>query len=54
MGLGLGLMPAPADCYGGIDADEDEEGAAAEGVEDGFGVDVGCYPAGPPVFCYEV
>lgn len=47
-GLGPRLETLPADGDGRVDADEDEEGAAEEGVQDSFSIDVGCYPAFAP------
>jgi len=48
------LEAFPADGDWGVDADEDEEGASEKGVEDGFGVDIGCYPSFAPALGYEV
>lgn len=49
-----GLVAPPAHGHGRVDADEDEEGAPAQGVEDGLAVDVCRYPARAPVLRYEV
>lgn len=48
------MVAGPADGDGGVDGEEDEEGAAEELVEDGFAVDVGCYPSLSPLLGDEV
>ena len=48
------FVALPAGGHGRVDADEDEEGAAEEFVENGLIVDVCCYPTGLPVLGDEV
>lgn len=52
--VAAGLVPAPSYHYWRVDADQDEEGTAGEDVQNGFIVDVRCYPARSPALGYEV